>query len=128
MNTYDKMLIRVCKTMCNCGAMCYDYTWEQDFCKKEMSNLIVEIKKTLTESNFDICKCSKDVLMTLGFSNWDDNDNMLLIPLWAVLVLDENTPVVSIFGEHTILKYIDHDVRFGCVAYMIEVNKEGKTI
>lgn len=124
MNEHEKMLIKACKVMCNVGSMCYDYTWSQEFCKKEMSNTIQEIKEYFTEHNFDICKCSIDILKAVGFVQWDDNENALLIPLWAALILDENTPVICINGESDILKNADHDVRCGCIAYMINVKED----
>ena len=116
MNNHDKLLIHVCANMCNLMSMCYDYSWGETFSKNETKKKIEEVKTYLHKEHFDIYKCSVELLLTVGFKWWDEEETILLIPLWAALILDENLNVIDIFDNGCTLSEVDHDVRFGCIA------------
>lgn len=63
----------------------------------------------------DLKEIDKKSLFSLGFGNWDEN--LVLIPLWAVDIIDPNSNVVSINGTNSLLKDCDLDTRFGCIAF-----------
>lgn len=70
-----------------------------------------------------------DVLLALGFRPWNDGDPELwLIPFWLMPHIPDGFPVAAIDGEHLAWdkNRIDDDVRFGCLAYGIEVPKPAK--
>lgn len=118
LNKHDTLLIKACANMCNTMSMCYDYEeWTKTFKKKETRNKIEEIKKYLHKEHFDIYKCSVELLLIVGFKWWDEEETILLIPLWAALILDENLNVIDIFDDGCTLAEADHDVRMGCIAY-----------
>jgi hypothetical protein len=79
------------------------------------------IKKE-TDSKFwhDVFKLNYDERFSLGFRQWDDDKEHLLIPLWIVECLpdDFDIEVNSIGGRTCSIKDIDKDIRCGCVAYM----------
>jgi len=62
----------------------------------------------------------------LRFRKWDEElPNLWLFPLWLVPIIPEGLEVMDIGGEK--YKYeketADNDIRFGCVAYGIEIKE-----
>lgn len=80
------------------------------------------IKKE-TDSQFwhDVFKLDYEERFMLGFRQWDDDKEHLLIPLWIVECLpdDFDIEVNSIGGRTCSIKDIDKDICCGCVAYMV---------
>jgi len=66
-----------------------------------------------------------DALAALGFRPWSDegDSELWLAPFWLVPFIPDGFPVVSIDGERCEWKRseIDDDIRFGVIAYGIEV-------
>ena len=62
----------------------------------------------------------------MGFGSWDEDEqlDLYLFPVWFVLFLPYGTKVVSIGGEKfEYSKETDIDIRYGCVAFGIELKK-----
>lgn len=66
----------------------------------------------------DFEQFTTDQLFKLGFRQWNDK-NSWLIPLWLIIYLDRNEPIVCIDGTVMNLKddTFDADGRGGCIAY-----------
>ena len=64
----------------------------------------------------------------LRFARWsDDMPNLWLIPIWLYPVIPDDLPLICINGEKTnTAEGIDTDIRFGCLAYGIEIKEEEK--
>lgn len=79
--------------------------------------------KRETDSQFwhDVFKLDYEERFMLGFRQWDDDKEHLLIPLWIIECLpdDFDIEVIGIGGGKYSIKDIDKDIRFGCVAYMV---------
>ena len=62
----------------------------------------------------------------LRFMRWDeDMPDLYLIPLWLLPVVPIGTELTSIGGEKVIYDgtNVDNDIRFGCIAYGIEIKE-----
>jgi hypothetical protein len=59
-------------------------------------------------------------LFALGFANWDDE--IMLVPLWALGLISIGEQLTSIIGERVVVGHdlIDTDTRGGCLAYGFE--------
>ena len=79
----------------------YQPNWTPDFCVKQAIEYRDTLKKHLTES-VDFKTMSVDELKSLGFSWWNETENLLLCPLWLA---------------NTLFPDVDHDHRFGKIAY-----------
>ena len=57
----------------------------------------------------------------------DNTRNLLLFPLWFVPLIPKGTELTSINGDTFIydgdISKIDTDIRYGCIAYGIKINK-----
>ena len=79
-----------------------------------------ELKK-----HIDFTKLTAEEAKELRFRRWDEEDmpNLWLFPLYLVPIIPEGLEVTYISGEKG--KYekdkMDNDIRFGCVAYGIEI-------
>lgn len=98
-------------------------SWSDEFCRKEIKEahdkLIEELKK-----HIDLKTLTREEAIELRFGRWsDETPNLYLIPLWLLPVVPIGTELTSIFGNK--VKYdgtnIDNDIRFGCIAYGIEI-------
>lgn len=75
--------------------------------------------------HIDFEKLTVEEARELRFGKWDDESDLWLFPLWLVPIIPEGLEVMSISGEK--YKYeeekADKDIRFGCVAFGIEIKK-----
>lgn len=101
----------------------YTY-WSDIFCREEIKsstmNFLSELRKHIDFSNL-----TKKEALELGFGLWDDN--LYLIPLYLLPIIPLGTELISINGRT--VKYnglnIDDDlVRYGCIAWGINIEKE----
>lgn len=69
-------------------------------------------------SKEEIDQFSKEQLLDIGFGVWntENNESHLLIPLTLVPIFKENILVICIDGEEELLKNVDKDIRYGCIA------------
>lgn len=104
-----------------------EYNWENDFKvyenKKSFNTFYEELKK-----HIDFTKITVEEAKELRFQRWDEeHPELWLFPLYLVPIIPEGLEVTSIGGNK--YKYekdkADNDIRFGCVAYGIEI-KESK--
>ena len=100
-------------------------SWSDEFCRKEIKEahdkLVEELKKHI---NFKTI--TRKEAVELRFGRWsDDTPNLYLIPLWLLPVIPVGTELTSISGEKIIYNgsNVDNDIRFGCIAYGIEIKE-----
>lgn len=89
--------------------------------KKKFNKFYEELKK-----NIDLTKITKEEAQELRFCKWSEEyPNLYLFPLWLVPIIPEGLEIMDICGEK--YKYnsktADNDIRFGCVAYGIEIKE-----
>lgn len=85
--------------------------YDEDGIQKLMKSLVSEFK------SFDFKTCTKEQLIEMGFSFWDDD--LLLAPTWVILAAKEGTEFTTISGETKIKEKdnMSYDTRFGASAY-----------
>ena len=100
----------------------YD-NWPDELKIREMKlgfdTVYEELKK-----HIDFTKLTVEEARELRFRRWDeDMPNLWLFPLYLVPIIPEGLEITYISGEKE--KYqadkMDNDIRFGCVAYGIEI-------
>lgn len=95
----------------------YVYKWNS-YNTKSFDEFYEELKK-----NIDFTKLTREEAEELRFGKWDEESNLYLFPLWLVPIIPEGLEVTGISGCK--YKYekdkMDNDIRFGCVAYGIEI-------
>lgn len=99
------------------------YNWDNDFKAKENKESFDKFYKEL-EKHIDFTKLTVEQAKELRFQKWSEEQPKLwLFPLYLVPIIPEGLEVVDINGEK--YKYekdtADNDIRFGCVAYGIEI-------
>jgi len=110
-----KIINRYKNRIININAMAFGYeSWSDDFKLKEIRETY---NKFIDENDVDWRKFTKEELVELGFSAWDDN--LLVMPLWAYHICKDGIELTCIDDEKSIKgkDEIDEDVRFGCIAY-----------
>lgn len=70
----------------------------------------------------ELVRLSKDQFLDLGFRQWDEK-GLRLIPIRLIPLLDPEMEVVSISDNKGLLKDVDKDIRYGCIAYGVYPNK-----
>ena len=103
------------------------YDWKDGFKIKENKKSFEEFYDEL-KKHIDFTKLTVEEAKELRFKRWsDEQPNLWLFPLYLVPIIPEGLEVTSISGNK--YKYekekADNDIRFGCVAYGIEI-KESK--
>jgi hypothetical protein len=100
-------------------------SWSNDLKAKQNKEAFEMFNKEVRK-HIDFKNLTVDEAIELRFSRWDeDMPNLYLIPLYLVPVLPEGLEVTSISGNKKIVgkDYIDNDIRFGCIAYGINILK-----
>lgn len=99
--------------------------WSDEFSYKEIKESYSNIKNQLKEIIGDITALSVEELKELGFKKWDEESELYLIPLWAFDLIPDGTVLECISGERVIKgkDEIDLDVRFGCIAYGLNIEE-----
>lgn len=71
--------------------------------------------------HFRLDRMTAAMCLSVGFSRWDDESDLLLFPLWYVPFVPEGVTVTDICGETYAYsrQNADLDTRFGCVGFGI---------
>lgn len=126
----DKIMRNVGVQLMNTIQMGISYSpnWSQEFSYKEVLDLHSHIKSQIPNIlEKHLKELTKEELLSLGFKKWDeDMPDLLLIPLWIYDLIPSGTELISIDGSKVVKGQdeIDLDVRFGCIAYGLEVQNE----
>lgn len=119
-----KKEIQNCLTwLANKNAETYMYLWDveykEDQIKKNYDIFYDELKK-----HIDFAKITVEEAKELRFQRWDEElPDLWLFPLYLVPIIPEGLEVMSISGDKYKYEKVtaDNDIRFGCVAYGIEI-------
>lgn len=107
--------------MANLAAEAFQYySWSDKFCKDNIVNTTQSyIDKYTTDLDF-----TQADLEDIGFSMWDEESNLMLVPLWLLPFISTGVELTDITGKTSIVgtDTIDNDVRFGCLAYGVYAN------
>lgn len=100
--------------------------WSAEFKVQELEEAYNTFYKSLLKNNhINIEALTIEEAKELRFSKWDEESDLYLFPLWLVPLIPEGMEVTSINGET--FKYskenTNNDIRFGCVAYGINLIK-----
>ncbi len=112
----------ISKNLMNSIQMGVSYEWSDEFSYKKVKESYANIKEQLSEIIGDITELSEDELRELGFTKWEEESELYLMPLWAFDLIPDGTELKDIFGNKAIKgkDEIDLDVRFGCIAWGFE--------
>lgn len=94
----------------------YSESWDDKFCRSEVNKCYEALMSEF--GKIDFTKFTESELKELDFKYWDDN--LILIPVWAIDCLKEGTEVHSINDKEIIIREGDKlskDSRFGSTAY-----------
>lgn len=92
-----------------------------DVVKENAPRLLEHIKQNLDWNDID-----EETCRILGFSKWEDNDNVWLIPTYLYSIIPIGLKVVTIFGNEAVFNsHNDDDSRLGVLPFGIKV-KENK--
>ena len=100
-------------------------SWSGEFVKKEYFDAIEKAKNSFSEEKIDFSELTQDELEVLRFIDFDD-DNKNLIPLWLFRILPDDTKIKCFNGEEKTVKDSSDDVRCGCTAYMLIIEKQNE--
>jgi hypothetical protein len=106
------------KTMCSnkvSDIVSYD-SWSDEFCRSELKEIYVKLIKAFKD--IDFAQFTIEELKTFDFQMW--NDDVILMPIWALDCLKDGTKLVSISGGEIIFnkeRGLDKDTISGCTAY-----------
>ena len=98
--------------------------WSDEFCRIEVKEItdkfLNELKKHIDFNHLTIEEAHE-----LRFCKWNDESNIYLIPLYLLPIIPIGTELTTIFGDKIIYDgtNVDNDIRFGCLAYGIEINE-----
>lgn len=94
----------------------YKESWDDEFCRSEINKCYEALVSEFKDIEFT--KFTEDELKQLDFKFWDED--LLLMPVWAIDFLKEGMEVHSINGQSIIINKGDKlskDSRFGSTAY-----------
>ncbi|KQN96910.1 hypothetical protein [Paenibacillus sp. Leaf72] len=106
----------------NIVALGQKYNWNDEKLKGQLKEAFERFMNGF-DLNMDFSSFSKDELERLGFSAYKINSSqtIMLIPVYMIPFLPNDTEVISIFGDKRILDNVDFDDRGGHLAYGISV-------
>lgn len=121
----QKTMGAVGTVMMDAVAMGNSYNWVDMYALDEIRGRYASIKEQLKEMLGVITEVPAEDLMALGFSQWDEEKGIYLVPLWVYDLVEDGTELTSINGKKLIKgkDVIDLDVRLGCIAYGIKVKQ-----
>ena len=130
----DKDLVNHFTWLANSMAECTAYdSWSAELkerhIKEAFETFYNSLKKDTNKHLVDLETMTAEKAKELRFRRWDENmPNLWLLPLWFVPILPIGTELTSIFGEKLVYdgNNIDLDIRFGCIAYGIELPQPPK--
>ena len=106
----------------------YNEYWSKEFSIKELCEEFDNYRNSEeVKSLFDLNNLTKERALYLRFNYWDKETypELMLFPLWFALLLPYGTKVITIDGDE--IEYTedtDLDIRFGCVAFGINVTEK----
>ncbi|MGN0173974.1 MAG: hypothetical protein ACI39F_05995 [Acutalibacteraceae bacterium] len=106
-------------------AYVYD-SWGDKMKVREMKEKFDMFYKQFKDKNLiDFNNLTISEAKELRFGKWDENSDLWLIPLWLYPLIPIGTKLTSISGNEIIFdgKNIDKDIRFGCLAWGIELKE-----
>jgi hypothetical protein len=109
----------------NCIAETVQYkSWSDEFCRKEVKTATMDFLNAIREY-IDFSNLTKEEALSLGFGRWDDESDLYLIPLYLLPLVPIGIELTCINGKKIIYDgtNVDNDVRFGCIAWGIEILK-----
>lgn len=105
----------------------YNEHWSANYCKEQIIKCFDKFaESTDVKEVFAIENLTQERAKALGFGYWDKDEfpNLMLFPLWYCFLLPYGAKVINIWGEEIIYnEETDLDVRFGCVAFGINIEK-----
>ena len=105
-------------------AECYVYNQSDQAIAQHLEGwfekFYTELKQRLDFSDLDV-----ETARELRMAKWDEDSDLWLFPLWLVPALPDGLEVITISGQHMTIgeDTLDNDIRFGCVAYGIEITE-----
>ena len=93
----------------------YD-NWSDEFCRSEVKDLYSKLIEAFKD--IDFTKFTMEELKEFDFQMWDEN--IILMPVWALDCLKNETVLSSMSGEEFIFnkeRGLDKDIRMGVTAY-----------
>ena len=97
-------------------------SWDDKYSRSEITELYNHFIKEF--KSIDFKQFTKEELLEFDFGNWDDN--LILMPIWALDCLSLGDVVYSISDEETIVTEdtkLDKEVRFGSTAYGFNISQ-----
>lgn len=113
---YKKMMVNLTSQITS-----YD-SWSDEFSREEIKSLYNRLIKEF--DNCDFTQFTTKQLKELDWNFW--NDNILLMPIWAIDCLPDGQLVYSINNTEIIFdktKKLDKDVRFGSTAWGLNISQ-----
>ena len=105
----------------------YGKHWSDEFCLKELRNATEKyFTDDYAKELFTLDNLTKERAKSLRFCQWDKDEqpDLYLFPLWFVFFLPYGTKVIGIGGDtFEYSEETDLDIRFGCVAFGIELKQ-----
>ena len=105
----------------------YGKHWSDELCLKEIRDATENyFSDDYVKEVFALDNLTRERAKHLRFGRWDEDEqpDLYLFPLWFVLFLPYGTKVVSIGGNtFEYSKETDLDIRFGCVAFGVELKQ-----
>ena len=100
-------------------------SWSDEFCRGEIREAN-QIFVNELQKHIDFSKLTREEAIELRFGKWDDETDLYLIPLYLLPVIPIGIRLTSINGDTVIYDgtNIDNDIRFGCVAWGINIPEE----
>ena len=77
------------------------------------------------EQHIDFNNLSREDAIHLRFMQWEEDSDLFLFPLYLVPIIPEGLEIMYINGDRCKFdsEKVDNDIRFGCVAYGIEIKE-----
>lgn len=105
------------------------YHWSADYKQEQLEKYFEAFYKSLWKTEniplINLSEMNVEEACEMGFKKWDNKSNLYLIPLWFKPLIPIGTELTSISGKKIIYngENIDDDIRFGCLAYGIEMTE-----
>lgn len=101
--------------------------WSDEFCRKEIQTATMDFLSTIRK-HIDFSKLTREEAYSLGFGRWSAENDLYLIPLYLLPIIPIGIELTCIDGQKIIYDgtNVDNDVRFGYIAWGIEIPKRRK--
>lgn len=125
----NKVIFHAFAWLVNGLSECNTYDWGAEYKEKELKDKFDKFYKFLQEKEnieiLDLNKLTIEQAKELGFQRWDEESDIWLFPLWFLPLIPIGTEVTSISGDKIIYngKNLDNDIRFGCIAYGVQLKQ-----